>query len=389
MTTSALSDVLALIAEQTGPHLTAYLPSSAAEGESLAFRLSKRFQDGPNDWSGWYNLETAGLALARHPRAIREPNGMVERDGVGVFLADGFTRVVPLPGGAPDRVVGGSCFFVKPVLAATQSDGEFHLLTLSRRQAQLFRGSADRLTPVTAAHMPTGIDDPSLAQEHGKSHTLHTVGSPHGRKVEAVFHGHSSGPSDEKHDLEQYLRRVEQAVTAALRHDTAPLLLAGVGEQQALYRRLNRHPHLLDEGVGGSPDHRSAAELHREAWPLVCAARPRPADAAIRQYEQLRGTGRTADTIEEVVLAATVGEIGTLLVSTNRNVWGRFDPARRAVTVHPAREPGDDELTNLAAVNTLRHGGVVYTVAAEELGDHDALGLRWLPVDKHGKGGPS
>lgn len=389
MTPPELSDVLALVADHTGPHLTAYLPSPAAGVEPLSFRLSKRIECGPNDWSGWYNPETAGRTLARHPRSIREPNGMAGRDGVGVFLANGFARVVPLPGGAPDRVVAGSCFMVKPVLAAAQADGEFHLLTLSRRRAQLFHGSADHLTPVAVAHMPAGADAPELSQEHGKAHTLHTVGRPHGRRVEAVFHGHSSDPSDEKHDLERYFRRVEQAVTTALRHNTAPLLLAGVGEEQALYRRLNRHPHLLGEGLGGNPDHRSAADLHREAWPLVCAARPRPADAAVRQYEQLRGTGRTADTIQEVVLAAAEGELGTLLVSAARDVWGRFDPARREVTVHPARQSGDDELTNLAAVHTLRHGGVVHTVAAEELGARDALGLRWLPMDKHEKGGPS
>jgi len=207
--------------------------------------------------------------------------------------------------------------------------------------------------------------------------------------MEALIHGHSSGPSDAKHDLERYFRRVERAVTAALHHTTSPLLLAGVTGQHVLYRRLNHHPYLLNEGIVGNPKHRSVLELHQQAWPLVRSARPRPADAAIDQYEQLRGTGRTTEVIEEIVLAAVEGEIGTLLVSTNRNVWGRFDPARREVAVHPTREARDEELTNLAAVHTLRHGGAVYTVAAEELGECDALGLRWLPMDKHGNGGPS
>lgn len=61
-----------------------------------------------------------------------------------------------------------------------------------------------------------------------------------------------------------------------------------------MYRRLNTFPNLLADGVGGNPDHTSAADLHAAAWPL--------ADAAIRRYEQLRGTGRMADTIAEVVL---------------------------------------------------------------------------------------
>lgn len=389
MTTPDLADVLALIAHRDGHHLSTYLPAAPEDGESLAYRLSKRFQRGPNEWSGWYDVETAGLALARHARSLCQPEGLPTRGGTGVFLANGFARVVALPAGAPDRVVGGSCFFVKPVLAAVQAGHEFHLLSLSHRRTQLFRGSADRLTPVALAGIPSRIDDPTLAHKHGKRHTLHTVSRPHGRRMAAVFNGHASQSSDETHDLERYYRRVEQAVTAALRPGRGPLVLAGVEEEQALYRRLNSYPHLLDDGIGGHPDRRSAAELHGEAWPLAKAACRRPADAALRQFDQFRGTGRTAERIREVVLAAADGDLATLMVSPDRNVWGTFDPGRREVEVHPTREPGDEELTNLAAVLALRHGGVVHAVGAAELGDREALAVRWLPMDNPGKGGAS
>lgn len=49
--------------------------------------------------------------------------------------------------------------------------------------------------------------------------------------MEAVFHRHGAVHSDEKHDLERYVRRVEQAVSATLRHGTTPLVLAGVEEE--------------------------------------------------------------------------------------------------------------------------------------------------------------
>lgn len=389
MTPPELEDVLALIADRAGHHLSVYLAAAKDPGESLAHRVSELIQSEPDEWSGWYNPKAVAQEFSHLPRSLSERDGSAGRGGTGVFLADGFARVVAMPAATPVRVVAGGCFYLKPVLAAIQADHEFHLLTLSRHRAQLFHGSADRLRPVPVSDMPAGMEDPYLAQEHGKRHTLHTVGQPHGRRVEAVFHGHTSSPSDEKHDLERYVRRVDAAVGAALRQSRTPLVLAGVGEEQAVYRRLNSYPHLLDNGVGGNPDHRSAADLHAAAWPLVCDASPRPADAAIRQYDHLRGTGRTADEIAEVVPAAADGELGALLVSPGRDVWGTFDPVRRAVEVHPTRQPGDDELTNLAAVHVLRHGGVVHTIGSLDLGDRDVLALRWLPMDRHGKGGPS
>lgn len=122
---------------------------------------------GPNECSGWCEPETAARAIARIPQSLHTTGESSRQRACGVYLPDGFARVVPLPGSATDRVVGGSCFHLKPVLAAIQSDNEFHLLTMSRKRAQLFRGSADRLTPAAVARMPAGVADPSLAQQHG------------------------------------------------------------------------------------------------------------------------------------------------------------------------------------------------------------------------------
>lgn len=380
-------ELLPLSAERPGTHLSVYLPASTDANTPPSDRIIHLLRHGhaANEWSGWLDPAAAEGELARHREAV---NG-TGCGGVAVFLADGFAKPFALAGPVRERVVGGSCFFLKPLVAAMAGEHPFHLLALSRRRAQLFRGSAGGLEPVAVADMPAGLDDPALTQQHGKSHSLHTVGSTHGAGVEAAFHGHSDAGSDRKHDLERYVRRVQGAVAAAVHGGAIPLVVAAVEEELGLYRQMNTYPHLLPGGVTGSPDHRSAEELHRAAWPLVVEQARRPEQGELRQYRELRGTGRTADGIEEVLPAAADGLIGTLLVSADVDLWGTYDRANRMLTVHPTRQPGDDELTNLAAGHVLRHGGTVHPVSPADLDGRTVAALRWLPMDRHGKGGPS
>lgn len=380
-------ELLALAADRPGPHLSAYLPAASDPREGLTERIARlwRHEQQSAERSDWFDRDTVEDFLARHRKTLN----VARSDGVAVFLADGVTKVVGLTGPMRERVVGGSCFHLKPLVAALQADRPYHLLALSRRRAQLFHGSARGLVPVPRTDLPDGIDGTALAQEHAKSHTLHTVGRTHGGGVEAAFHGHSDAGSDREHDLERYLRRVEAVVSAALIHDPAPLVLAGVDEELGVYRRLNTYPHLLADGVTGSPDHSPSGQLHQAAWPLVAQTAPRPEQGKLRLYHELRGTGRTADDLAEVMPAAVGGQLGTLLVSAEVDVWGTFGRDDRRITVHTTREPGDDELTNLAAVHVLSHGGTVYAVSPDDLGGRPALALRRLPMDKHGKGGPS
>ncbi len=379
--------LLPLTTERAGSHLTVCLSASPETDSPPIERVIHllRHGHGTNEWSGWFTSAAAEAELARHREVVNANRG----GGAVVFLADEFATAVVLPGPVRDRVIGGSCFHLKPLLAALQSEHPFQLLTLSRRRAQLFRGSARGLEPLRLPELPEGVDDPALAQQHGKSHTLHTIGRTHGGGVEAAFHGHSNAASDRKHDLDRYVRRVESVVSSALRGQSSPLVLAAVDEVLALYRRVNSYPHLLPGGVTGSPDHCSAEQLYGSAWPLVAENAPHPEQGVLREYRELHGTGRTADAIAEVVAAAADGQVGTLLISPDIDVWGTFDSGGRRVTTHPTREPGDDELTNAAAVHVLRHGGTVYTVSPADLAGRPAVALRWLPQDKHGKGGPS
>jgi hypothetical protein len=152
-----------------------------------------------------------------------------------------------------------------------------------------------------------------------------------------------------------------------LAEETAPLVLAGVDYLLPIYREVTSYPHLLDAVITGNPEELSEAELHEAAWPLV---EPRFADAervAVDRYRQLAGAGQVSSDLDEILSAAHHGRVDTLFVALNRQRWGQFDTATQRSRIHAQPEPEDQDLLDLAAVQTLLQSGVVYAVEPEQM----------------------
>jgi hypothetical protein len=62
-----------------------------------------------------------------------------------------------------------------------------------------------------------------------------------------------------------------------------------------------------------------------------------------------------------------------LFVAVGIQVWGHFDPSTNTVHVHQDPEPGDEDLLDLAAIQSILNGGTVYVVEPEQVPDHAPL----------------
>ena len=74
-----------------------------------------------------------------------------------------------------------------------------------------------------------------------------------------------------------------------LRGETAPLVLAGVEYETAMYRELNSYPHLAEGNVHGSPESLKGGELHKRALEVAQRAFEEPMKKALQTYEKLGG----------------------------------------------------------------------------------------------------
>lgn len=286
-------------------------------------------------------------------------------DGLALFLSGSLGRVYRLPVPFDELVVVNDRFHVKPLLRLLTGDGRFLVLALSKKQIRMLEGTRQTIDEVELEDVPGSLADVAVHREM-RSLQWHTgaAGGGGGRRA-AVFHGH--GPEEDEEIIRKYLRSIDQGLRQAVPDERSPLVLAGVDPLLDLYRHLTSYPHVLPEGVSGNPDDLRPEELHERAWAIVEPHFGKATAAAAERYRQANGTGLTAAGAVEVVEPAFHGRVDTLWVAVGIQRWGRY--SERGVEVRDRPQPGDQDLLDLAAVQTLFHGGTVYAVDAGDVPD--------------------
>ena len=239
-------------------------------------------------------------------------------------------------------------FYVKPLIPALQAERRFYVLALSLKHIRLLRCTEDSSEEV---ELPTSV--PTNAGNGGVNG--------------AVF---STTPDDENHleHLAHFYKQVSEGVTAFLREraDDSPMVIAGVDYEIACFRRVNVYPKLVQEGVHGAPDSLKGGELHKRALEAVRAFFETPFRTALARYEAV-GEQRSSSTVKDIVKAAFDGRVLDLVLAAGTHYMGVFDDQTRNVKGHKQPVQGDEDLLNVAALQTLLHAGQVFIVPASQI----------------------
>ncbi|MBN2469775.1 MAG: hypothetical protein JXN59_03535, partial [Anaerolineae bacterium] len=109
-------------------------------------------------------------------------------------------------------------------------------------------------------------------------------------------------------------------------------------------------------------------EIYEQAWKVVEPLFAKGKQAALDRYRQQAGQGeQTAERLVDVLAAAHHARIDELFVVWGAFDWGAFDSETTSVKLLEPDDPAASDLLNLAARQTLKHGGTVYAVEAGDL----------------------
>lgn len=298
----------------------------------------------------------AGAMSEEHPLSPGER-------GRGLFLGPGVMSQVALPIEVRELVIAGSRYHLKPLFAALPHMQAFHVLALSQNEIALFRGDGTRLRRIQLdPDAPTSLED--VAGHQLTEPRLQYHAGDRGSQA-AIFHGHGAGKDDRDAELSGFLRRTDEVLRDHAEQGL-PVVLAGVEDVQAEFRRLSSCPDLLEEGVPGNVEHLSVDALHERAWPLVSAHLAEQRQGLLRELDA-SPPGRRCERLPDVVTAAVDGRIDHLFVAADRETWGRYRDDERRADVHEERRPGDTDLLDRSAVATFLTGGTVYPVPRAEI----------------------
>lgn len=302
-------------------------------------------------------LAAAGLGKTETTEMLAPVQQLLERsqfwrrqnEGLALFAAPGFFKYFSVPYTLPELVTVADRFDITPLLPLWTSEEQYYLLALSLKQARVFQGTRYGISELDVKDLPQSLPEVleyALNQSTRQQHTL-KAGLPE--------------------DALRYFREMDKALHESIKNQRVPLVLAGVEEAVSLYRQTNTYPLLLEESVLGSPDRMKADELHAHAQPIVHRYYHRRKKQAIEEFQECLDPARVSKELKEILPAASEGRIFHLFVPADTQRWGYFDSEHDVVFVHDKHEVGDEDLLNLAAVQTILHGGSVYTLDSSEM----------------------
>ena len=364
-------DVRELAGHEGGPCVSVFMPAHRVTTDSGQdpIRLRNLLDEAEKQLAAAGLRAPAAREVLGPGRALvgRGPFWSYQSDGLAVFLAPGWSRIFRLQEEFPEQVVVAGRFHVKPLLTLLAADRRFYVLALSQNQVRLLEGTPHDVQEMELADVPPSLRDVLKYDDLEKELGLHVAGRG-GPGARLVFHGHGTGGEVDKALLERFLRQVDDGLREILKTETAPLVLAGVDYEQAMFRRITRYPHVIAEGIVGNPERLRPAELHERAWAIVRPVFAQAGQRAAQRYQEAAGQGHgTARAVAEVVRAALQGRVDTLFVAAGEQRWGTANPQTLQVSVHDRPQPGDEDLLDRAAMDTLLTSGSVFAVPAQRV----------------------
>ena len=105
----------------------------------------------------------------------------------------------------------------------------------------------------------------------------------------------------------------------------APLILAGVDEDVAIYRSINSYPNLLEQGIPGSPGKGTTpAQILRQAHDIALFDTQRRAAQEMSESKEHLAPARISADLESILRAAAEGRVSRSVSGRERTVHGKL-----------------------------------------------------------------
>ena len=285
-------------------------PASSGEAERIAYKNAVRetlAQLGEVDKEEFAGLQEQ-LAVLEDEDA--EDFWRHQARSLAVFATPTSLRSFRLPNRLTPVAIGGTRFFVKPLLRAVTFPQTAFVLALAQGSVRLLEIVPDAPPrEVRVPDMPTDV-----ASAVGKSSIKDRAPI---RRVQ--------GTEGQKLRMAQFSRLVDGALREVLPGHGVPLVLAATEPLDSIFRAHCHYPDLLPHSVRGNPEHRGDGELIAEARAILDGWYADRLEEEKQTFADRSQQGRTSTDAAELARFATRGAVETLFVNIDAVVPGEVD----------------------------------------------------------------
>lgn len=287
-----------------------------------------------------------------------------QQDGLAVLLSDTKFEKYTLPVKFTELNYLSSEFYLLPLLPLFNGNGLFHLLSLKKDEIKFYEGSKYAITEIDISDsVPARLEDRvgyDFEQRQMQNRT----------QQGGSFHGHGEVETREKDELLLFFRAIDKGVMSRLHgFQEPPLLVCCLDYFFSIYKEANTHKNMFPRHISCNPADLDLTLLHQKAIKSLQPYFNQSLQQKKDLFLQALNRGRASSGIKEIVPAAVRGQVDSLFVKKNSDLFGIFDPSTGEVNIRENHDEPSVSLMNLAAKKVFEQNGEVYLMDIFDMPD--------------------
>ena len=279
---------------------------------------------------------------------------MYQSKGLGVLATADRMRTFRLPHVVRQLAEVSNRFHLQPLIRAMAMPHEAYVLGLSE--------NATRLIHVAVDKPPAEIRVPQMPQS-----------LPEGLRVYARAPSlNLLLPEYEKVLMQEYVRKVGDALRNFLKGSDQPLILAADEPLASMYRSVNAYPHLATDIIAGNPNLKTDRQITDLALPILDRIYAREVENIKVLYDDLKPRRATTD-LSYAAHCATYGTIDQLVVDFDEVIPGLVDDYDGSVTYAVSDDTETYSVVDEVAKRAMLTGARVLGARKDDLPKHAPL----------------
>lgn len=344
MKTMTVNEATKLVKTKSAPAISLYLATDVKDKDGaskLRMNLHKLYMTAEALVLRSYDYPTGARLLQPLKKALSMIGLTRAKGGIGIYHSEHFTGMVRLPTITSDLAVAADSFHLKPVLRCAQSRRSYYLLALRKNHADLLLVTVDGTKQIERIAIGSN-QDRQLPNRRNNQWFMDGI------KIRRQ--------KDMKLNMEELNRRLE----IHLQSERLPLLLAGAHHQQAAFRNACQYINLMERSVEGNVEHLDVDTLTHLSLNIMEYYFSELDNRSVAAFLKAEASGLTITNLDEIAKAAARGQIQSLLVADDRQIWGHLDRDTGAIQVVEQRHQSatDDLLDDIAELTINKGGGV-------------------------------
>jgi hypothetical protein len=284
--------------------------------------------------------------------------------GRAIFRSPDVFYQVQLTQPAKSSLTVAGCFAIRRLLPELRAPRLFYILALTNKSVQLFRCNYQRAEAVELpAGVPTTLEEALELERPDHDLENRSAIGPSTGSMHAIRFGTESGREAEHAHLADFYKLVDRGIHKLLHEPGIPLLLAGVEEEIDAYRAISAYPNIVKEALRGSPNLSfQDAETVSQAYSILRADEFRREAETLTQAKERSAPAHDSTDTDTILRAAFEGRVHQMYLDESAE---RIDVFERGAY----RSWGKEDLLNLAAVETIVHGGKAFELPSDLMAD--------------------